>query len=77
MGPSGFTSHPRGRCAADFYRPQKTIALAGFEPVIFGSSGKHTNHYITKAPEKALLTNPCGHLSFSLMSSLLRQTHLT
>jgi hypothetical protein len=21
MGPSRFTSHPRGRCAADFYRP--------------------------------------------------------
>jgi hypothetical protein len=21
MGPSGFTSHPRARCAADFYRP--------------------------------------------------------
>jgi hypothetical protein len=21
MGPSGFTSHPTGRCAADFYRP--------------------------------------------------------
>jgi hypothetical protein len=30
MGPSHFTSHPRGRCAADFYRPQKSIALAGF-----------------------------------------------
>jgi hypothetical protein len=21
MGPSRFTSHPRGRCAADFYHP--------------------------------------------------------
>jgi hypothetical protein len=21
MGPSGFTFHPSGRCAADFYRP--------------------------------------------------------
>jgi hypothetical protein len=21
MGPSGFTFHPKGRCAADFYRP--------------------------------------------------------
>jgi hypothetical protein len=30
MGPSRFTSHPRGRCAADFYRPEKSIALAGF-----------------------------------------------
>jgi hypothetical protein len=24
------------------------IALAGFEPATFGSSGKHTNHYTTK-----------------------------
>jgi hypothetical protein len=32
-----------------FYRPQKSIALAGFEPATFGSSGKHTNHYTTEA----------------------------
>jgi hypothetical protein len=25
------------------------IALAGFEPANFESSGKHTNHYTTKA----------------------------
>jgi hypothetical protein len=49
MGPSRLTSHPKGRCAADFYRPQKSIALAGFESATFGSSGKHTNHYTTKA----------------------------
>jgi hypothetical protein len=30
-----------------FYRPKKSIALAGFEPATFGSSGKHTNHYTT------------------------------
>jgi hypothetical protein len=42
MGPSRFTSHPRGRCTADFYRP-------GFKPATFGSSGQHTNHYTTKA----------------------------
>jgi hypothetical protein len=30
MGPSRFTSHPRGRCAVDFYRPKKSITLAGF-----------------------------------------------
>jgi hypothetical protein len=48
MGPSRFTSHPRGRCAADFYRPQKSNALAEFEPATFWSSGKHTNHYTTK-----------------------------
>jgi hypothetical protein len=49
MGPYGFTSHPRGMCAADFYRPWKSVALAGFEPATFGSSGKHTNYYTTKA----------------------------
>jgi hypothetical protein len=27
----------------------KIIALAGLEPATFGSSGKHTNHYTTKA----------------------------
>jgi hypothetical protein len=45
MGPSRFTSHPRGR----FYRPLKSIALAEFEHGTFGSSGKHTDHYTTKA----------------------------
>jgi hypothetical protein len=48
-GTSGFASHPKGRCAADFYRPLKSIASAGFEPANLGSSGKHTNHYTTKA----------------------------
>jgi hypothetical protein len=47
MEPSRFNSHPRGRCAADFYSLKKFIALAGFEPGTFGSNGKHTNHYIT------------------------------
>jgi hypothetical protein len=40
MGPSRFTSHPRGRCAADFIALKKSIALAGFEPATFMS----TNH---------------------------------
>jgi hypothetical protein len=40
MGPS----LPRGRCAADFY----PLPWPGFEPATFGSSGQHTNHYITK-----------------------------
>jgi hypothetical protein len=29
--------------------PLKSIAMAGFEPETFESSGKHTNHYTTKA----------------------------
>jgi hypothetical protein len=40
MEPSRFTSHPRGRCAA--------------EPSTFGSSGQHTNHYTTKATQSNL-----------------------
>jgi hypothetical protein len=38
-----------GRCAADFYRPCKSIASAGFEPATLGSIGKHTTHYTTEA----------------------------
>jgi hypothetical protein len=38
-----------GRCAADFHRPLKSIALAGFELATLGSSGKHFNHYTTEA----------------------------
>jgi hypothetical protein len=38
-----------GRCAADFYRPSKSIALVRFKPVTFRSSGKYINHYTTKA----------------------------
>jgi hypothetical protein len=48
-GTSGFTSHPKGRSAVDFYRALKSTALAGFEPDTFGPSGKHTNHYTTEA----------------------------
>jgi hypothetical protein len=55
MGPSRFTSHPRGRCAADFLSPLKYIALAGFKPATFGSSGKHTNHYTTKATNNMIV----------------------
>jgi hypothetical protein len=34
-----------------FIALKKSIALAGFEPATFVSSGKHTNHYTTKATE--------------------------
>jgi hypothetical protein len=63
MGPSGFTSHLRGRCAVDFfYCPKKSIALAGFETATFGSSGNHTNHCTTKATCRVLL--PIDHVWF-------------
>jgi hypothetical protein len=54
MRPSRFTSHPRGRCAADFIALKKSMALAGFKPATFGSSGKHTNHYTTEATDTRL-----------------------
>jgi hypothetical protein len=57
MGPSRFTSYPRGRCDADFYRPKESVALARFEPTTFGSSGKHTNHYTTKVTFPKLYFN--------------------
>jgi hypothetical protein len=37
-----------------FLSPLKSIALAGFEPTTFGSNGKHTNNYTTKASKKGL-----------------------
>jgi hypothetical protein len=49
MGPYGLTFHSRGRCAADFIALKKSIALVGFEPATYGSSGKHNNHYTTKS----------------------------
>jgi hypothetical protein len=49
MGPSRFTSHPRGSCAADFYPLKNPSPWPGFEPVTFGPSGQHTNHYTTEA----------------------------
>jgi hypothetical protein len=42
MGHSGFISYPGGRNL-------KSIALAGFEPATFGSSGKNINHYTTNS----------------------------
>jgi hypothetical protein len=34
---------------ADFYRPEKSITSAGFEPATLGSSSKQTNNYTTEA----------------------------
>jgi hypothetical protein len=44
MRSSSFTSHPRGRRAADFIALKNPSPWPGFEPAIFGSSGQHTNH---------------------------------
>jgi hypothetical protein len=44
MEPSRFTSHPRGRCAADFIALKNQWTWPGFETATFASSGQHTNH---------------------------------
>jgi hypothetical protein len=49
MGPSSFTSQPKEEGVLRIF-----IALAGFEPATFGSSGKHSNHYTTKATYASL-----------------------
>jgi hypothetical protein len=49
MRPSRFTSHQRGRCAADFIALKNPSLWPGFETATFGSSGQHTNHCTTKA----------------------------
>jgi hypothetical protein len=65
MGPSGFISHLRELCAADFYRPEKSIALTGFESANFGYSGKHTNHNTTKATIRRV--GPIVLLNFGIL----------
>jgi hypothetical protein len=35
-------------CAADYYRPQKSVASDGFQPANLESNGKHTNQYSTE-----------------------------
>jgi hypothetical protein len=47
MGPPASLPIRRMVCCG-FLLPLKSMALAGFEPVTLGSSGKHTNHYTTK-----------------------------
>jgi hypothetical protein len=38
----------RRKACCGFLSPIKSIASAGFEPVNFGSNGKHANHYTTE-----------------------------
>jgi hypothetical protein len=56
-----------------FYGPSKYIALAGFVPATFGSSGKHTNYYITKVTHRKAVS--LGNLSETLHSNLPRPHH--
>jgi hypothetical protein len=46
---SGFTSHPEDGVLWNSIALKNAITLAGFKLATFGSSGKHTNHYTTKA----------------------------
>jgi hypothetical protein len=45
---SSFTSHPK-EGVLQIFIALKIHRPAGFEPMTLGSSGKHTNHYTTKA----------------------------
>jgi hypothetical protein len=49
MGPSRFIPIREEGVLRIFIALKKYIALGGFEPATFGSSGKHTNHFTTKA----------------------------
>jgi hypothetical protein len=44
------------------------MALAGFDPVTFGSSGKHTNHYTTEATDVTLVLVLMIGISVSVVS---------
>jgi hypothetical protein len=44
-------------CCGLFIAVKKSIALEGFEPVNFGSSGKQTNDYTTEATTQTDLKN--------------------
>jgi hypothetical protein len=48
MGPPALLPIRRKLCCG-FLSPLKSIASAGFEPAILGSSGKNTNHNTTEA----------------------------
>jgi hypothetical protein len=48
VGPSRFTSHPRGRCVAIFALKNPSH-WPGSQPATFGSIDQHTNHYTIKA----------------------------
>jgi hypothetical protein len=62
MGPPALL--PIRSCAADFYRPLKSIALVGRKPATFGPSGKHTNHYAIKATLFTLALVLMGYVRF-------------
>jgi hypothetical protein len=59
-----------------FLLPLKIHRLARFESTTFGYSGKHTNHYITKATELSsycsLIVSHCNNLEGPVRCALLR-----
>jgi hypothetical protein len=48
-GTYGFTSHPKEGVLRIFIAIKNPLPWWGFEPAILWCSGKHTNHYTTKA----------------------------
>jgi hypothetical protein len=49
MGPPALLPIRKEGVLRMFLLPLESTALVGFEPVTFGSSGKHINNYTTKA----------------------------
>jgi hypothetical protein len=48
-GTSGFISHPKEGVMRIFIAIKNLSPWPGLNPATFESSGKHTNHYTTKA----------------------------
>jgi hypothetical protein len=48
-----------------FFRPSKSITLAGSEPANLGSSGTHTNHYTTDA------TTDCSYFEVMMFQYII------
>jgi hypothetical protein len=77
MGPSRFTSHPRGRCAAGFLSPLKIHRLGWVLNPHPLPSGQHTNHYTTKATKKLYVTVLKIYLKVTLTIRLWRAQQLS
>jgi hypothetical protein len=69
MGPSRFTSHPRGRCAADFYRPKKNPSpWPGSNPQPLGPVASTLT---TTPTRRTIHCQLKGRQQFSLFSCIL------
>jgi hypothetical protein len=75
MGPSGFTSHPKERCAADFYRPQNPSPRPGSNPQPLGLVAST----LTTTPPRRVTTcgndaSGCIHISKNKIKRIWRKS---